>query len=218
MSDKTNQVPDSETYSSKNKNFLTLFQRKLLTKNLQANLQPEYRRRIEIMLLADQGKSQTQICEIVGCSYHMARYWISVAKSGLAHRWHEQPIGRPKSVNDLYLKRLKELVSHSPRKYGYPFQYWTAQWLSKHLAHEIGIEISNRHISRLLKQMGLSTKQKHCSFQQETDDTKDFKIKIMDLQSSFEPSTDSTQTQAVTTILQTHNAFESWVKQQIELD
>jgi len=58
------------------------------------------------------------------------------------------------NVNDQYLERLKELVSHSPRDYGYPFQRWTAQWLSKHLK-EFGIEVSDRHINRLLK-VGLS--------------------------------------------------------------
>jgi hypothetical protein len=41
-----------DTYESK---FLTPFQRKALLKNLQNNSQPEYRRRIEIMLLADMG-------------------------------------------------------------------------------------------------------------------------------------------------------------------
>jgi hypothetical protein len=36
--------------------YLTPFQRKLLLKSLQAELRPEYRRRIEIMLLADSGQ------------------------------------------------------------------------------------------------------------------------------------------------------------------
>ncbi|ARV58925.1 transposase [Nostocales cyanobacterium HT-58-2] len=182
MSNGTSQFQDFENHDLNNSKFLTPFQRKVLLKNLQANVQPEYRRRIEIMLLADQGKSQTQICEILGCSYHMARYWIGIAKAGLAHKWQEQPIGRPKSVNEQYLQRLKELVSHSPRDYGYPFQNWTAQWLSKHLASEFGIEITERHINRLLKQMGLSTKQRQDSPKQETDSTKDSGILINDLQ------------------------------------
>ncbi|KAF3886539.1 MULTISPECIES: helix-turn-helix domain-containing protein [Nostocales] len=182
MTHEANQFQDFESYNVNNGKFLTPFQRKVLLKALQTHLQPEYRRRIEVMLLADRGKSQTQICEILGCSYHMARYWIGAAKAGLAHKWQDQPIGRPKSVNEQYLDRLKELVSHSPREYGYPFQCWTAQWLSKHLASEFGIEITERHINRLLKQMGLSTKQRHDRSKQETDDTKDSGITIGDLQ------------------------------------
>ncbi|WP_066380890.1 MULTISPECIES: helix-turn-helix domain-containing protein [unclassified Anabaena] len=181
MSHTTDQFPNSENAESASGKLLTPFQRKSLLKKLQTDLQPKYRRRIEIMLLADQGKSQTQICKILGCSYHMARYWISVAKAGLAHQWQEQPIGRPKSVNEEYLQCLKDLVNHSPREYGYPFQNWTAQWLSKHLAKEMGIAITERHISRLLKQMGLSTKQKNHISRQDADSRQDAEITIKDL-------------------------------------
>jgi transposase len=72
--------------------------------------------------------------------------------------WINQPVGRPKTINDQYLDRLKELVSHSPKHFGYPFDHWTAQWLRKHLLQETGVAISDRHINRLLKQMGLSTR------------------------------------------------------------
>ena len=67
-------------------------------------------------------------------------------------------MGRPKTVNEQYLNRLKELVSNSPRDCGYSFDRWTGQWLSKQLAKELGIEISSCHVNRLLKQMGLSTR------------------------------------------------------------
>jgi transposase len=187
MSYHLNQDQALENYDSQESKFLTAFQRKTLLKNLRANLQPEYQRRIEIILLADMRKSQTHICEIVGCSQEMARYWIGIAEAGMAHKWNERPIGRPKTVNHRYLERLKELVSHSPREYGYAFGYWTAQWLSKHLNQELGIEISDRHINRLLKQMGLSTKRKNPG-QPKTDDHKDMGIRICDLESNSEPS------------------------------
>ncbi|MFB2879429.1 helix-turn-helix domain-containing protein [Floridanema aerugineum] len=145
----------------KQSRYLTPFQRKLLLNSLETDLRSEYRRRIEIMLLADEGQSQAQICKALGCSQEMARYWISMAQSGNAHHWNDRPMGRPKTVNERYCDRLKELVSNSPREYGYVFQRWTAQWLAKHLAKEQGIEISSYHINRLLKQMGLSTRSKN---------------------------------------------------------
>jgi len=188
MSDDTKEFPYSEKYNVKTSKFLTPFQRKVLLKNIQVSLPPKYHLRIEIMLLADQGKSPTEICQILGCSYHMARYWVGVAKAGLAHQWEEQPIGRPKSVNKQYLARLQELVSHSPGEYGYPFQHWKAQWLSQHLASELGIKITKRHINRLLKQMGLSTQQQNNSLIQKTDDIPDSEITISELQLPCEPS------------------------------
>lgn len=151
------QIEFSHNNTMNQKHFLTPFQRKLLTKSLETDLCPEYRHRIEIMLLADQGHSQTQICKVLGCRHETARYWIAIAQSGQAHRWDERRIGRPKVIDEQYLHRLRELVSHSPRECGYPFQRWTAQWLSKHLAKETGTQVSERHINRLLKTMGLST-------------------------------------------------------------
>lgn len=152
--------PQQESFPlSQNQNhLLTPFQRKLLEKVLQDNLPQYYHQRIQIMLLADQGKSQSEICQTIECSVPMARHWIMVARLGQAHNWQQQPPGRPHKVNREYLERLKELVSNSPKDYDYPFQRWTANWLSKHLAQEFGIEVSDRHINRLLKQMGLSTR------------------------------------------------------------
>lgn len=167
--------------------YLTPFQRKLLHKSMQADLRPEYRRRIEIMLLADTGQSQTQICKALGCSQETARYWIVMALSGNAHNWNDCPMGRPKAVNEQYLDRLKELVSHSPRDYGYSFQRWTAQWLSKHLEKELGIEVSDRHINRLLKQMGLSTRPKPPTAEEPTNQTGNFSLVIRDLTSAEVP-------------------------------
>ncbi|HEY9604830.1 MAG TPA: helix-turn-helix domain-containing protein [Allocoleopsis sp.] len=163
---------------------LSPFQRKLLQKNLQTDLRPEYRRRLEIMLMADEGYSQTQICEALGCSQETARYWITRARDGKAHQWNDNPMGRPKTISDEYLDRLKELVKHSPREYGYPFERWTAHWLGKHLAKELGIEVCDRHISRLLKEMGLSTRSRRDTAATDLPTTKDSGIAIRDLPSS----------------------------------
>lgn len=164
--------------------YLTPFQRKLLLKSLETDLRPEYRRRIQIMLLADEGQSQARICEALGCSQEMARHWIIMAQIGQAHRWDERPMGRPKTVNEQYLDRLKELVSNSPREYGYSFDRWTGQWLSKQLAKELGIEISSCHVNRLLKQMGLSTRPKPATEEVEQTNTNNSNLIIRDITST----------------------------------
>jgi transposase len=138
--------------------YLTRFQRQLLQKHLETEIASEYRQRIEIMLLADEGRTQTQICRSLGCSPLTARHWMFMAKSGQAHNWQEQPIGRPKIVNAEYLARLKELVTKSPKDFGYSFPRWTGQWLGKHLAKEFNIEVSARHINRLIKEIEIDLK------------------------------------------------------------
>ena len=131
---------------------------KLIPEKLPEDISPEAFRRLEIILRTQLGQSQSKICREIGCSKETARYWMSVAKTGAISSWSENRVGRPRVVNDLYMESLRELVNHSPQKYGYSFQRWTAGWLSKHLAQELGIEISDRHVNRLLKQMGLSTR------------------------------------------------------------
>ncbi|WP_309743909.1 helix-turn-helix domain-containing protein [Chamaesiphon sp. OTE_20_metabat_361] len=135
--------------------YLTKFQRQLLEKQLKIETTTEYRQRIEIMLLADEGKTQTQICRLLSCSPLTARHWILMAKSGQAHTWQAQPIGRPKTVTSDYLNRLKQLVATSPKELGYPFSRWTGQWLSKHLCQEFNIGVSARHINRLIGEIGV---------------------------------------------------------------
>lgn len=162
-------------------NLLTPFQQKLLQKALQTELRPEYRKRIEIMLLADTGQTQTQICQRLSCSNATARYWISIAQSGLAHQWDSTHIGRPKTVSDEYCDRLRCLVAQSPRELGYPFRRWTAHWLNKQLSQEFGVQVSDRYISHLLKKMGLSTCQPAKQIEKDTTS-----IQIQDLQPTRE--------------------------------
>nr|WP_202896018.1 helix-turn-helix domain-containing protein [Iningainema tapete] len=159
-----------------------------MQKNLETDLRLEYRRRIEIMLQADAGYSQVQICEALLCAQETARYWIAMAQTGQAHKWDDRPMGRPKVVNDRYLTRLKELVTHSPREYGYPFQRWTAQWLSKHLEKELGIKLSSCHINRLLKSMGLSTRPKDNTTEKQISGKQDSSITISNLPSNAKPN------------------------------
>jgi putative transposase len=99
----------SKTRETTKRNVLTPFQRKLLLKKLQADLPVEYRQRIQIMLLADEGQSQTQISQALKCSRETVRHWVMVAKVGKAHEWQDTPLGRPKTVNQEYLNRLREL-------------------------------------------------------------------------------------------------------------
>ncbi|BAZ42610.1 hypothetical protein NIES4101_85790 [Calothrix sp. NIES-4101] len=179
-------MSDYEIHSGK---FLTSFQRKLLQKSLQDNSAQSYHQRIQIMLLADEGKTQAEICRILGCCAATVRHWTHIARTGMAHQWQDCPIGRRKSVNEEHLERLKELVSNSPRNYGYPFRQWTGTWLSRHLAKEFGVDVTPQHINRLLKQMGLSTRpntncvEKITNLQNSSSQISNSQISISDLKS-----------------------------------
>jgi transposase len=140
--------------------YLTPFQRQLLRENIKGELSNSHRQRLEIMLLTDNGKTQAEICRILGCSTATASRWIQLTKAGLAHKYLDCPVGRPKIVTDEYIESLRGLLQNSPKDHGYPFRTWTISWLSKHLAKEMGIEVSVSHLKRVMRDLGLSTRSK----------------------------------------------------------
>lgn len=89
--------------------YLTHFQRKLLQKSLQEDLPKSYSQQLQIILLASEGKTQTENCQTLGCCPATVRYWMHIARTGMAHQWQDCPIGRHKAVNEKYLERLSTL-------------------------------------------------------------------------------------------------------------
>ena len=80
-------------------------------------------------------------------------------------------------------------MSNSPRDYGYSFKSWTALWLSRHLSKELGIDICARHVNRLLKKMGLSTRKRSENNNINSENNHDTSIKIYELQSRYQAET-----------------------------
>jgi transposase len=139
--------------------YLTSFQRQLLSDNLdREDLTAGHRQRLEIMLLTDAGKTQAEICRRLGCAESTASRWMQLTKAGLAHQYLDYPVGRPKVVTEDYVRLLRELLDRSPKDYGYPFKTWTVSWLGKHIAKEKGINISQSHLKRVMRELGLSTR------------------------------------------------------------
>lgn len=139
---------------------LTDFQKKRLEQELtKPHLSSRDKTRIQIMLLCGQGKSQKQICNTLNCAPVTARTWIHVVKSDQAHRWRDFcQDGRPKTIEDHHRDRLIALFNQSPREVGFPFEKWTSTALKKQLLKEFEIEVSARHINRVLNEAGFSTR------------------------------------------------------------
>ena len=106
--------------------------------------------RIRIMLLADEGKSQTEISQELKCSQATARHWISVAKSGDMKQWQENVAGPHYKLTDEHIKYLKYLVVCSPREFGYSFDKWTGGYLSKELNQKFDIAVNKHLVNRYL--------------------------------------------------------------------
>ncbi|MGF1600581.1 MAG: transposase [Thermosynechococcaceae cyanobacterium] len=146
------------------------------------HLRPEHRLRLEIMLRADRGESQKTICAALGCAPGTARFWMKMMQLGEIDAWASAPIGRPQKVSPEYLARLRKLVCHSPKTYGYAAKQWTALYLRQQLIKELGIDVSDRHINRLLNEMHISSPYRHKSSRSAQGKNRSSSITIQDLQ------------------------------------
>ncbi|MEG3440326.1 helix-turn-helix domain-containing protein [Pannus brasiliensis CCIBt3594] len=134
--------------------YLSPAQRRDLSEISRETSLPEIdRKRIQIILFADEGKSQAEICKLLDCTPATASKWILIAESGEIDRWQKYRRGRPPKVDDRYLARLRELISKSPRDFGYSFNRWSGVWLARHLEKEFGVALTPTHINRLRKQL-----------------------------------------------------------------
>lgn len=144
----------TKAMSSSTGKYLSLSQRQQLLEILtEPNIPDIDRKRIQIILFADEGKSQGEIRKLLDCTAATASKWILIAESGKIDRWQKYRRGRPSKVDQPYLDRLKELISKSPRDFGYSFKRWSGVCLARHLEKEFGVALTPTHINRLRKQL-----------------------------------------------------------------
>ncbi|MGK7928668.1 MAG: transposase [Spirulina sp.] len=134
------------------KDFLAPEQKKYLQQALRTSQYPEVRERILMFLLLNDGKTQAEIAEFLGCSRRTVAYWCRHGDpkdlSSLQDRKHQ---GNNKKVTDEYCQKLLEIVKQSPAELGLDFEKWTANRLAKYMFDIVGIQLSDSQLRRLLK-------------------------------------------------------------------
>ena len=134
--------------------YLSLSQRQQLLEILtEPNIPSIDRKRIQIILFTDEGKSQGEIRKLLDCTAATASKWILIAESGKIDHWQKYRCGRASKADQSYLDLLRELISKSPRYFGYSFKWWSGLWLAQHLEKEFGVALTPTHINRLRKQL-----------------------------------------------------------------
>jgi transposase len=167
--------------------YLTEFQKKFLEKeSKKQNLSERDKKRIAVMLLCGEGKTQKEICEVVKCAPTTARHWMRVVKDGQAHRWRDfRQDGRPLKIEGHHLARLIALLRQQPQELGFRLlEEWTAKALQKQLFKEFGTKVSERHINRVLKKAGFSTRSRPKAESDQANLSRQRKLVIQDLPDS----------------------------------
>lgn len=133
------------------KNYLTLEDKLELQQQLKFHEHPDIRERILILLLRNDGKTQQEIADFLGCSLRKVAYWCMHGNpSNIESLIDERMKGNYHKATDEYIKLLLEVIEKEPQELGYEFGNWTAQRLATYLAKETGIKLSGSQIRRIL--------------------------------------------------------------------
>ena len=104
------------------KGFLSKEQKEKLQKNLKEHEHPEIRERILILLLLDDGKTQPEIANFVGCSLRKVAYWtVHGDPENLESLKDKRMKGNYKKATEEYIDLLLKTIEIEPEDLGYEF-------------------------------------------------------------------------------------------------
>lgn len=133
------------------RNYLTLEEKQELQKQLKFHEHPDIRERILILLLRNDGRTQQEIADLIGCSLRKVAYWSTHGDpSKLDSLTDDRMKGNYHKATEQYINLLIETIDKEPQDYGYEFGNWTAQRLASHLEKETGIKLSGSQVRRIL--------------------------------------------------------------------
>ena len=134
------------------KNFLSCETKKSLQQALKEHEHPDIRQRALIFLLLNNGNTQAQTAELIGCSLRKVAYWsIHGEPENLDSFKDERMKGNYRKATEEYINLLLETIEVEPEKYGYEFGRWTTARLAIYLGEKTGIELSSTQVRRILK-------------------------------------------------------------------
>lgn len=124
-----------------------------LQKRLKEENHADIRERVLILLLLNDGKTQQEIADFLGCSLRKVAYWcVHGDPENLESLKDERMKGNAKKVTQEYIDKLLETVDTEPKDLGYDFGRWTTARLATYLKEQTGIQLSSRQVSRILAQ------------------------------------------------------------------
>jgi transposase len=123
------------------KNFLSSETKETLQQALKNHEHPDIRQRALIFLLLNNGNTQAQTAELIGCSLRKVAYWtIHGDPDNLDSFKDNRMKGNYRKATEEYINLLLEVVEIEPEKYGDEFGRWTTARLAIYLGDQTGIE------------------------------------------------------------------------------
>jgi len=114
-------------------------------------------RRLRAFELKQEGWSQQRIAEAFGVSKGAVSQWMKRARQGgiQALRKRTAP-GAPPRLNEQQRAHLKGLLLRGAPAHGFRGDVWTCERVAEVIRKEFGVSYHPAHVSRLVRQLGLS--------------------------------------------------------------
>ena len=140
------------------RNCLKKEQKETMQKALKQERNAEIRERVLILLLLNDGKTQANIAEFLGCSLKKVSYWcVHGDPQNLESLKDKRMQGNHRKATDKYIDLLLGTIDKDPKELGYEFGRWTTKRLAVYLEKITGIELSSSQVRRILEKKSTST-------------------------------------------------------------
>ena len=130
-------------------------QRRRLLRAARKTKDASLRTRYMIVIHSAEGKSQSQIAAMLGCSASTVKRtrtrWRDHGEAGLIDRREDN--GPPKKADEAYVVDLLDVLAHSPRFHGQRRATWTQELMMKVMCQRGHATISRTTIGRLLAKL-----------------------------------------------------------------
>jgi transposase len=114
-------------------------------------------RRIHAILLNDDGLSSGDIAHVLAAPRSKVSQWLGdYEQFGLEALLEGQRSGRPAQLNPAQQQQLEDIIESGPQAYGFLSGVWNAPMVTRVLEEEWGIAYTDRHVRRLLHELGFS--------------------------------------------------------------
>jgi len=134
------------------KNFLNSETKENLQQVLKEHEHPDIRERALMFLSLNDGNTQSQVAQIIGCSVRKVAYWSVHGDPEKLDSLHDERMkGNHRKATPAYIDLLLVVIEKEPEAYGYEFGRWTRARLATYLEEVTGIKLSSTQVMRILK-------------------------------------------------------------------
>jgi transposase len=114
-------------------------------------------KRIHTILYAVEGRTVTDIAEILGLSEQCVRNYVAAfVLKGLVSLTYQRPSGRAPKLTKTQKRQLENLLDKGPEAAGYDVGGWSSALIQDLILTRFGVEYRPQYIAELLKNLGYS--------------------------------------------------------------